>query len=445
MAGDGTQASTVEQKYPSLAKGIFLVAVLILGYVISLLDRQVMSLLIGPIQQDMKVGDFEISLLVGFAFAIFYSLFGLPLGIVADRVNRKWLIASGMVLWSAATILCGLAGSFTILFLCRILVGVGEATFTPAAYSMLSDSFPPKRLARATAMVALGGNVGSGLALMLGGHVIDYFNTAKEVPSIFHGLAPWQSTFVVVGLPGFLVAMLVLMAQEPARRGLKSSETKASGSFRLLWRNRRDYMSFYFAGMGLATVTYCGYSWFPTHMIRSFGLPAGEAGKLIGMVQLVATLCGTLLSVYMVEFFLRRGRSDAHLLTIMLLAGGIALTTVTLLMPNVESTLIMWFFSSVLQHSYFGILMAGLQIITPNSARGANSAVYLLLTTLVGLGVGAALVGAISQYAFPGDPRGIGYGIGIISFFAASAACVAALWGLSHQRQIAKEQLGLTD
>jgi MFS family permease len=428
--------------YPSLAVGIITTLVLVLGYIVSLVDRQIMSLLLTPIKADFGAGDFEMGLLVGFAFAIFYSIFGLPLGMIADRVSRKRLIAGGMILWSAATMACGFAGGFASLFLFRMLVGIGEATYTPAAYSMLADTFPPRRLVRATAVLSLGGSLGSGLALIIGGSVIAFFSTATDVPFGLKAFAPWQATFIVVGIPGLLVAAMVLLIREPLRRHADDADSRAAAqSFRFLAQRWRDYVPIYIVGAGMATTTYCGYSWFPTHLIRSFGLSPAEAGWLVGSIQVVGSIIGSVVMVVLTELLLKRGHSDAHLRSVMITSAGALMTMMGLFLPSLTATAVVWLISSILQHSYYGCLMAALQITTPNRARGANAAVYLLITTVIGLAGGTALVGAFGEYVFAGSPRGIGIGIAIVGGAGALVAATTAYLALPRYRRNAEPRL----
>jgi MFS family permease len=437
--------SKVQQQplpYPSVAVGIFTTFVLVLGYIVSLVDRQIMSLLLTPIKADFTAGDFEMGLLVGFAFAIFYSIFGVPLGMVADRVSRKWLIVVGMVLWSLATIACGFAGSFTSLFVFRMLVGIGEAAYTPSAYSMLADTFPPRRLVRATAALSLGGALGSGLSLVIGGTVIEYFNTAKDIPFGLADFKPWQATLIVVGMPGLLVALLVMMVREPPRRLADDADSKAAlQSFRFLLRRWRDYVPIYVVGSGMAVAAYCGYIWVPTHFIRTFGLSPSEAGWLVGSIQIAGTLAGSVLMVVLTEFLLTRGYADAHLRSVLIVAAGALLSMAGLFMPTLTSTAVFWFLAATFQQSYYGSLMSALQITTPNRARGANAALYLMLSTIIGLAGGTALVGAIGEYMFPGNDRGIGYGIAIASGFGTFIAIVIGYFALPRYRRNAEPAL----
>ena len=184
-AGDAPAAAPAtgwRRYYPWYVAGVLMVA-----YVLSFLDRQILYLMVGPIRRDLHITDFEFSLLTGGALGIFYTLMGLPIGYLADRYNRKNLIAIGISVWSLMTVLCGLARTYPILFLGRIGVGVGEATLSPSAYSLISDSFDKTRLPRAMSLYVLGLFIGAGLALILGGEVIGLLQKTPEVTVPYFG------------------------------------------------------------------------------------------------------------------------------------------------------------------------------------------------------------------------------------------------------------------
>jgi MFS family permease len=214
--------------YPREAYAWSVVAILIFAYTISFVDRQIMALLIQPIKADLQINDTQIGLLHGLAFAVFYTLFGIPIGRMADSKSRKWIIIVGISIWSAMTAACGLAKSFTQLMFARIGVGVGEASLSPSAYSMLSDYFPREKRGRALSMYGTGIFLGSGLAFLLGGKVVAYTMMAESFSLPLLGeLRPWQMAFMLVALPGILAVMLMGLVKEPLRRGLlRSTDNK---------------------------------------------------------------------------------------------------------------------------------------------------------------------------------------------------------------------------
>ncbi|MGZ8347784.1 MAG: spinster family MFS transporter [Allosphingosinicella sp.] len=192
--------------------------VLVLVYIINFIDRQILSILVGDIKRDLSVSDAQIGFLYGTAFAVFYALFGIPLGRLADSWYRGRLMAMGLALWSSMTVFSGFASSFGMLAAARIGVGIGEASASPAAYSMISDSFPMERRATALSIYSSGLYIGGALSLPIGGFVVSRWNTAWPDPvSAPLGLAGWQAAFLAVGLPGLLLALWVLTLREPLR------------------------------------------------------------------------------------------------------------------------------------------------------------------------------------------------------------------------------------
>ena len=197
-------------------------AVLTLAYIVSFIDRQILSLMVDPIRNDLGIGEKQMSLLMGATFAVFYTFFGIPLGRLADRRSRRGLISAGIALWSLMTAGCGLTKRFWQLALMRMGVGVGEASLSPAAYSLISDYFRPALRSTAMSVYSMGIYLGSGLALILGGFVIGY--TAGQEHAVLPWVGtvrPWQQVFLLVGLPGLLVALLLLTIREPERKGMR--------------------------------------------------------------------------------------------------------------------------------------------------------------------------------------------------------------------------------
>jgi MFS family permease len=195
----------------------YVLGVLVLVYVINFLDRQIITILAEDIKADLGVSDAQIGFLYGTAFAVFYAIFGIPLGRLADVWNRRTLISVGLAFWSLMTALSGFARGFGSLAAARIGVGVGEASASPAAFSMLADSFPPRRRATVLAIYSSGIYLGGGLGLMIGGQIVDRWNDAFADGSAPFGLVGWQAAYLLVGLPGLMLAVWVRTLREPVR------------------------------------------------------------------------------------------------------------------------------------------------------------------------------------------------------------------------------------
>lgn len=196
----------------------YALGVLVLVYIVNFIDRQILSILVGDIKADLKVSDAQIGFLYGTAFAVFYALFGIPLGRLADSWYRGRLMAMGLALWSSMTALSGFANSFGMLAAARVGVGIGEASASPAAYSMISDSFPKERRATALSIYSSGLYIGAALSLPIGGFVVSRWNAAyPDAAAAPLGLTGWQAAFLAVGIPGLILALWVLTLREPQR------------------------------------------------------------------------------------------------------------------------------------------------------------------------------------------------------------------------------------
>ncbi|MGI9295671.1 MAG: MFS transporter, partial [Pseudomonadales bacterium] len=255
-----THTPIEEEVWPDPAYAWYVTLLMMVLYMFSFLDRTIIVLLVEPIKRDLHITDTQISLLYGFAFAIFYTFLGIPIARLADYKNRRTIIAFGVLIWSAMTALCGLARNFGHLFAARVGVGVGEAALSPAAYSLIADSFPEEKRAKAMSVYTMGLYLGVGLALVLGGLVIDFFEQAGTVTLPLVGeLYSWQLTFVAVGAPGLLFFLLMMTVREPTRKGIAATNDApiplrdAMGWFTTRWR---FYLSFYAAMAFLTMYSY---------------------------------------------------------------------------------------------------------------------------------------------------------------------------------------------
>jgi MFS family permease len=216
-AVSGDQAHTVSETTDKVpAYSWYALGILVIVYVLNFVDRNIISILAEDIKADLGLRDDQIGFLYGTAFGVFYSLFGIPLGKLADSWHRVRLMTAGLAIWSAFTALSGLAKNFTTLSIARIGVGVGEATASPSAYSLISDWFPKKMRATALAIYSSGLYIGGGISLLIGGAIVENWNQAYPVDAPL-GLAGWQAAFIIVGLPGLLLALLVFTLREPVR------------------------------------------------------------------------------------------------------------------------------------------------------------------------------------------------------------------------------------
>ncbi|MBB2494453.1 spinster family MFS transporter [Aquipseudomonas ullengensis] len=392
--------------YPSSLSAWTTVVILMVAYVLSFIDRQILNLLVGPIRRDLDISDTQMSLLMGLSFALFYTICGIPLGRLADTKSRRGLIAIGVLFWSAATAACGMAKLYWQFLLCRVGVGVGEAALSPAAYSLIADSFPPERRATAISVYSMGVYLGSGIAFLLGGLVIKFASAQGDLHlPVFGEVRPWQLIFLILGAAGVLFTLLMLAVREPARRGVGAGVAVPLAEVgRYIRSNRRTVLCHNFGFAGLALAGYGSAAWIPSFFIRTYGWDAGHVGVVYGSLVAVFGCVGIVCGGRLADWLSKRGQVDANMRVGLYAALG-ALPVVALF-PLMESA----FWASVLLAPAifflsmpFGVAPAAIQEIMPNSMRGQASAIYLFVVTLFGLGLGPTFVALVTDYVFADD------------------------------------------
>ncbi|BDW81488.1 MFS transporter [Erythrobacter sp. Dej080120_24] len=404
------QASAVSEPAPVLQTGKvspyawFVLGVLCLGSIVSYIDRQIINLLVEPIKLDLGINDTQIGLLQGFSFVLFYAILALPLARLADSSNRVRVIMYGVLCWSFATFFCGLAASFAVLFIARMLVGVGEATLTPSAYSIIPDYFPKDRAAMAISIFAGSTFIGSGVAYIIGGRIIGYLESVGSISLPLVGLlAPWQLTFIFVAIPGLLVFLLMLAVREPARidAGVGQDDARIAAVVGHLKTNPRLFTGLFFGLTLLAAGTFAVNSWAPTFFIRVYGWSPGEVGAVFGTLVVVASAGGVFAGGAIASALMRRGVASANMLVPMVAAGlAIPLSIAFPLMPSATSSLMvlapMLFLSAV----PFGCGSAVLPLVSPNRMRAQMVALYLLVANLVGFTLGPTSIGVLTDFVY---------------------------------------------
>ncbi|WP_446832041.1 spinster family MFS transporter [Candidatus Foliamicus sp.] len=432
---------------PSPLVAWYAVGVLMIAFIFSFLDRLILSLLVPPIMRDLEVSNFAIGLLGGLYFAIFYALMGLPIGRLADRSSRKLIVSAGIFLWSAMTVACGLARNFWHLALARVGVGVGEATLSPCAYSLISDYFPRERLGTALGVFQCAAFIGAGVAFLVGAQVIELV-AAIPFERLPPGLAafltqfrPWQLAFMIVGLPGVLVALLALTIREPVRQGLmqgvdqKIPWPEVARFFSERWRM---FLAHFFGFAILAAPIANILLWGPTHMIRNLGYSASEAGRLMGWILLLCSPAAVLAGGWFTDFLRRRGRVDAPFLVGIVAAA--ALTPLCLITTQLESGF--WTLALMVPYAFFGCFAvasgpAALQLVAPNQLRATVSAVWMLALNILSAAAGPTAVGLVIDGVF-GYDEAVGRSIALVGALAAPVAGIFLLYGLKHFRNAAQ-------
>ncbi len=444
MNDDTERDETDPEVYPSVGYAWYVVAVLTLAYVVSFIDRQILGLLVDPIQRDLGIGEKQISLLMGLTFAVFYTLFGVPLGRLADTRSRRMIISAGIGVWSLMTAGCALAKHFWQLALCRVGVGVGEAALSPSAYSLIADYFRPERRSTAMSVYSMGIFVGSGLAFILGANVAQ-FSAAQEsydLPLI-GSIRSWQLVFLIVGLPGLAVALLLYTIREPTRKGARRLPRGAAAatpaSARAVWEYLRDNCgTFMCLNLGIAMITLNTYgmsSWVPSMFIRRYGWTVKETGNVFGLIVGTAGTLGIVIGGRVADWLSEKGYGDATLRV----AGFAALAWLPFgasyaLVPSATWSAVLiapaMFFSSM----PFGVAPAAIQRMMPNTMRAQATAVYLFVINLIGMGLGPTAVAALTEDVFQ-DKKAVHYSLAIVGTISQAIAGILLCAGLKRYRR----------
>ena len=400
--------------WPSTQRAWWTVAVLTFTYIISFVDRTILGLLIEPIKVDLSLNDTQIGLVQGMAFGLFYAVMGLPLGWLADRTSRRGLIAAGAALWCAATAACGLASTFVQLFLARIAVGVGEAALSPAAMSIISDSFPKERRAVPIGVYAAAAALGAGLALIVGGTVIQLVS------------GRWQTAFVFVGLGGLVLLPLLATIIEPARR---NESAVVVGPVRIdhFIREHADFMVRHYVAVSLySAMIYAVLSWVPALFIRVHGWTPGETGLRYGLVLLLFGGAGTVLGGIAAALLGKRSvQQPAIWVTVIGMAVAWPFLALGGWATNGWSALLWYAPGLVFMTLPGGTAIQVVQEAVPNRLRGQASAIYYLANSIVGLTVGPLSVGLLTDYVYK-DPLRIGSALALVAIAIAPITTVLA-------------------
>ena len=398
----------------------YVVIVLTSVYMLSFVDRTILGMLIGPIQADLGISDTQFGVLSGFMFTLFYVLMGVPLGRVADTYSRRNLVVIGVVAWSFFTSLSSFARSYLTLSAARVGVGVGEASLSPSAYSMITDYFPNRKLGVAMSVYNMGIFLGISAALLLGGTVVDLVTRTGEIAvPLLGAIAPWRVTFLIVGLPGLLFALLMLTVREPIRRNVRQTARGASAKLSLgqvLAEVRLRWQSFLGISLGMifqSCQVYAIVTWVNATFARVHDWTPGQTGRPLALILLTFGCVGMYVGGVWSDRWLKRGVPEAPLkIGVIAGVGTLIFLTPALAMPTPTLALALLapgFFFSALP---MGITVAALQRIFPNQARGQISALYLFCLNLGGYPLGAILPGYLNDTMYS-DPARIGATVSI--------------------------------
>lgn len=395
----------------------YVLGVLVVVYIFNFLDRQIVTILAEPIKVDMGLNDTQIGLMTGLAFALFYTILGIPIARLADRANRVSIISAALVIWSGMTALCGAAQNFSQLLAARIGVGVGEAGCSPPAHSLIADYYPPEKRASALSIYALGIPLGSILGLLAGGWIAEFYG--------------WRMAFFVVGIPGVLLAVVVKLTIAEPLRGMsdlgqtrKQEQPPLKEAFKTIVANK----TMVHIAMGGALTSFVGYGlgqWLPAYFIRVHEMGIAETATYFGLVLGVSSAIGTFLGGFVSD---RISRRDLRMYA-WLPAAGVLLAfpfyVAAMLSSNPYVAIAIMVVPSLLNSLWLGPAFGTIQNLAPMRVRAMASALVLFVLNIIGLGLGPFLVGVLSDLLEPS------YGIDSLRY-AILIATFVYFWAGAH-------------
>jgi len=405
------------------------VLLLMLFQIVSMIDRQVMSVLIPEMRADLNLNDFQISLVQGLAFALFYGVMGLVIGGMVDRYSRRKIMFAGIFLWSLAAASTGLARNYGQLFLGRLMVGCGEAAIAPAGQSLLSSIFPRHRLTTPIACFTAAGVAGISLSYALGGNLLQLFSHSP-LGGPLEGLAPWRQVLIVTGLPGVIVAFLAFAIREPIRRSAAPLRPDAAGwgaFFRYIGAHARLMIGIILGSAILAMAIQGTMIWTPTYARRVLGVSPAKIGTMMSVAVALGGIVGGLSMGMLIDRQFARGTRD---MALRLLSGFSLVIPPILALAFLAGDFTLLFLAVTLMMmtmgACFGPTMAAVQMIAPPEMRGRFAALTVLASNLFGYALGPMLIGLLTDYAFR-DPMKIGYAI-IVAMLVAGPGCAFLVW-----------------
>lgn len=398
------EAQLGRKPWPSRQAAYYALAVIILATMLNFFDAQVFGMMAQRIKVDLHLSDEKLGFLIGPANVIFYVVVGIPMARLVDIYSRKIVLACGIAAIGGITALGGLAQNFVQLFISRMLVGAGGSAHAPGAYSMLADYFPPERLPRAIGILQLGFIGGNSLGIFLGGHLISFAATwpaSHWMGLTMHG---WQLILMMVGAPGLLISILLLLAKEPPRRGtaIQGKAMPVAVVLQEIWSRRAIYLPLFLGLAFIATQTIGIQPWRAPFLIRTYGWSEARIGTWFGAIFLVASLIGAAFGTLLVEWLSKRYKDANVRASTILFAASAPFEIIAPLMPTGELSLLCVGVALACGIASAVPQNAAIQRITPNEMRGQVTAIYLFMFIVFGA-IGSQLIGSITQRVFHSD------------------------------------------
>ena len=371
---------------PSLAYTYYVLGILSVISILNYYDRNVISIILQPVKKDLRLSDTQIGLLTGLAFAVVYSVLGVPIARFADRGHRVKVLSAAVAVWSVMTAACGFATGFATMFAARMGVGIVEAGGLPSTHALAADYFPPERRSSALSTIAVAAGIGGFLGLAVGGPVSDHFG--------------WRAAFWVGGAPGLLSALIaVATVREPTRRtgAAPAAPTVPLGAALRMLARRRSYI-FVTLGLTVSSIgAYAHQTWMPTYFIRSFGLTPGQIGPLFSILTSVPTIVGMLFGGVIVDRWTSKDRRAPVWILIVTLGAGIPLSLIVLLTHDLTMALGASFLGALIGSAWVGPNYALVQGLAGPKTRAAATAIYMMIVNIVGLSLRPVVAGFVSD------------------------------------------------
>ena len=440
-SGVNTELPEASINWPNARYAWYVIALLTLAYALAILDRVSIALLIEPLEHSLHLTDTQFGLLQGMAFSLFYSVLGLPLGLLCDRTKRTPILVGGIALWSLATMGCSLASTFEELFAARVLVGVGEASLVPAAASLIADFFPPTKRPKAYGVFVTGSTLGSAAALLLSGLFLHWSeDLIASVPDLFGGFENWQLVFIMCGIPGvFLALIMFLTMREPKRQGIEVTATEFSLKPILKLFAQRP-VAFGTLIIGTAFNLVCVYAiigWMPALFIRVHEWEAATTGQILGMVGMPISIFAAISSGWVISWLTKKGHKDAPMIAAA--ACGVSMLvfgTATSLAPSALLALLAYAMNALFVNWNISSVYSGVAQISPNQLRGQVMALHTIASSLIAMSAGNFIVGFLTDTFFTSQ-QGLSYALAIVFSVCGTVSALILMFGRRAFREAA--------
>lgn len=390
-----------DNSYPPSWEAWSIVALLLVLNIVSLMDRQLLSLLAVAVQNDLKLSDVQLGLLQGLAFALFHAVMALLLGWAVDRYSRRIVIFWGIITWSLSCAAGGLASGFAQLFASRLGVGAGEAVMQPAGYSLIRDLLPPARRVAGFGVFGMGSSLGVGVSYGFGGSLVASLMDPNSILAPLGAyFRPWQSALILAGLPGVALAFLVLLIREPARRGGAPARGPFFSPLVACARRYGTMLPLLMLGFALTTLcSYCLFAWTPVYLDRQFGWDTQAVGYGLAISLGLIPASGFLIGGAIVDRFFMAGRRDILLLLPMaLMSVGAVMAVLAFQASSPYAFLGMLGVIAFTVSALTPCAFASLQLLAPADLRGRITGAFMVVQNFVGAAGGPLIVALITEH-----------------------------------------------